>query len=602
MDKHIPEETVTKVIESQDIVEVISRYISLKKKGQNHIGLCPFHSEKTPSFVVSQAKQLFHCFGCGTGGNVISFLMRHENSTFTEVVRRLGHDAGIIVESAAKENKSENLTYDVNKAVSAFYHENLIKTKEAETAMEYLSKRGIAIETINKFNIGYSMDSWNNTCFFLKKKGFSEDILLKSGIIIPQSKGTGYYDRFRKRIMFPIFDIQKRVVGFGGRVMDNSTPKYLNSPETPVFTKGNILYGLETAKEGIRESGFAIIVEGYMDVITAHQAGISNVVGTLGTALTPNHVRILQKYCKEVILTFDSDTAGIKAALRTVDIFAGCEIEAKVLLLPEGDDPDSFIRKNGKTVFNELISKSKGIIEFAIDMIINKNTSMNNAIPQVHKDSKLKIAEECLNLIRKIPSRIEQDHHLSMVSKDLKIDKDVLYAELRRKNKGRKPVQQEMVKKNSVKNESVEETLLALVIRYKELRKQAKQTIDIRDFVNIKFQKTAAYILNSDKDLNDLLNTEWPNQDAQDSQDFNDAQEIRSVITKLALSDMHFDLPEKNLLDCIRVVRREGINRALKEVEQDLSKAELGGSFDKVRSLLISKQGLLQQKKMLYEN
>lgn len=602
MDRHIPEETVTKVIESQDIVEVISRYISLKKKGQNHIGLCPFHSEKTPSFVVSQTKQLFHCFGCGTGGNVISFLMRHENSTFTEVVRRLGHDAGIILESAVKENKSENLAYDVNKAVSAFYHENLIKTKEAETAMEYLSKRGIAIETINKFNIGYSMDSWNNTCFFLKKKGFSEDILLKSGIIIPQSKGTGYYDRFRKRIMFPIFDIQKRVVGFGGRVMDNSTPKYLNSPETPVFTKGNILYGLETAKEGIRDSGFAIIVEGYMDVITAHQAGISNVVGTLGTALTPNHVRILQKYCKEVILTFDSDTAGIKAALRTVDIFAGSEIEAKVLLLPEGDDPDSFIRKNGKTVFNELISKSKGIIEFAINMIINKNTSMNNAIPQVHKDSKLKIAEECLNLIRKIPSRIEQDHHLSMVSKDLKIDKDVLYAELRRKNKGKKPVQQEMVKKNSVKNESVEETLLALVIRYKELRKQAKQTIDIRDFVNIKFQKTADYILNSDKDLNDLLNTEWTNQDAQDSPDTHDAQEIRAVITKLALSDMHFDLPEKNLMDCIRVVRREGINRALKEVEQDLSKAELVGSFDKVRSLLISKQGLLQQKKLLYEN
>ena len=263
------------------------------------------------------------------------------------------------------------------------------------------------------------------------------------------------------------------------------------------------------------------------------------------------------------------------------------------MLLPEGDDPDSFIRKNGKTVFNELISKSKGIIEFAIYMIINKNTSMTNAIPQAHKDSKLKIAEECLNLIRKIPNRIEQDHQLNRVASDLKIDKDVLYAELRRKNKGKKSAQQEMVKNNSVKNESVEETLLALVIKYKELRKQAKETIDIRDFVNIKFQKTAAYILNSDKDLYDLLNTEWTDQDA---------QEIRAVITKLALSDMHFDLPEKNLMDCIRVVRREGINRALKEIEQDLSKAELGGSFDKVRSLLISKQGLLQQKKMLYEN
>ncbi|MBI5191959.1 MAG: DNA primase [Nitrospirae bacterium] len=596
MDGHIPEEIVTKVIESQDIVEVISRYISLKKKGQNHIGLCPFHSEKTPSFVVSQAKQLFHCFGCGTGGNVISFLMRHENSTFTEVVRRLGNDAGIIIERAVKENKSENFIFDINNIVSASYHENLIKTNEAEPARAYLLKRGLTIEIIKRFNIGYSPDSWNSIYNLLKKKGFHEDLMLKSGVIIPQNKGTGYYDRFRKRIMFPIFDIQKRVVGFGGRVMDNSTPKYLNSPETPVFTKGNLLYGLETAKEGIKESGFAIIVEGYIDVVTAHQAGVLNVVATLGTALTPNHIRILQRFCKEVILTFDSDTAGIKAALRTVDNFVGSEVEAKVLLLPEGEDPDSFIRKYGKTAFDELISKSKGIIEFAIDMIINKKTSMNIAIPKTHIDAKFKNAEECLNLIRKIPNRIEQDYHLNRVSNDLKIEKDVLYAELRRKGKGKKSVQPETAKNNDVQNVSVEETLLALVIKYKELRKQAREKFDVRYLVNTKFQKTVEYIINSDKDLNDLLNTEFIGKDSQDT------QEMRDIITRLALSDLHFDLPEKNLLDCMRAIRRESLNRELKGIEQEISKAELAGAFDKVRSLLVLKQGLLQQRKLLYEN
>lgn len=587
MEGYIPEELIAKILGSQDILEVISKYISLKKSGQNYKGLCPFHSEKTPSFVVSPAKQLFHCFGCGTGGNAITFLMKHEKSSFTDVVKKLGQDAGIFIEGVTKDNKKENLLYELNTLAASFYHDNLIKTKDAESARSYLTKRGLTMDIIERFNIGFGINSWDSTYDFLKKKGFHEDLLLKSGLIIPRNNGTGYYDRFRSRIMFPIYDIQKRVAGFGGRVLDDSTPKYLNSPETPVFIKGNLLYGLDTAKDSIKETGHAIIVEGYLDVIAAHQAGIFNVVGTLGTAFTPSHLRLVQRLCDKVILTFDSDTAGINAALRTLDVFIDSEIEARVLLLPEGEDPDSFIRKNGNTAFLELISKARSIIDFTLDRIIKRITGVKG---NLSLEVKVKNAEECLNIIRKIHNRIEQDHYLKRLSNDLNIDKDVLYAELKRKNKDKKAVQSEKMKNNSTLSHGGEEILLALIIKDKVLRKLAKENLDLQDFVNPRFRKSAAYILSSDKELHELLNTEVSDQD------------ILSDITRLAVKEIHFDFPEKTLLDCIRVLQRERLNKELKELEQELSTAEIGGIFEKVRSLLLAKQSLLQRKKLLYEN
>ena len=244
---------------------------------------------------------------------------------------------------------------------------------------------------------------------YLSKSGIEPAVLVESGIIIPKGKGSGYYDRFRGRIMFPIYDTQKTIVGFGGRVLDDTTPKYVNSPETPVFSKRHLLYGLYLAHNYIRESGCAIIVEGYMDVIVAHQSGIQNVVGTLGTALTVNHLRSLSRFTKEVILTFDSDTAGINAARRSVDLFLNSEINAKVLLLPAGEDPDSYIRKYGKVSFVELFKGAKGIIEFEIDRIIENWSNLNQ---RDSIDARVRVAEECLTLIRKINNRIEQDYYL----------------------------------------------------------------------------------------------------------------------------------------------------------------------------------------------
>ena len=588
LDGHIPEEIITKIRGSQDIVEVISRHISLKKSGQNYIGHCPFHSEKTPSFVVSPAKQLFHCFGCGTGGNVITFLMKYENIPFPEVIKSLAKDAGIeIFDRPKKDEEREQLLYEINKKAAAYYFETLSTAKEAESARKYLSGRGLSTEVIKRFNIGYSYNSWNTIYEYLKKIGFMEKLLVKSGIVVPNNSGTGYYDRFRGRVMFPIYDIQKRVVGFGGRVLDDSVPKYLNSPETPIFNKGGLLYGIDTAKDNIRESGYAIIVEGYMDVIAAHEAGILNVVGTLGTAFTINHLRIINRFCKEAVLTFDSDTAGINAALRTLDIFIGSEVKARVLLLPDGEDPDSFIRKNGKIVFLEYVQKAKGIVNFAIDRIMSKASGLDKGISI---DTKVKVAGECLSIIRKIPNRIEQDYYLKSVSKGLSIEKDILSSELKRTKEVKKGLSQEKAKSALVDRPKAEDILLTLIVKDSSLRKMVVDVLCIEDFADPQFQEIAGYLLKSDRDIHDIINSEVC------------SQSIKDIMTKMAMCDIQFDLPEKTLSDCVRVLQRNRLEREFKEVEKEIASSELSGMFDRVRELLLRKQGLLQKKKVLYEN
>jgi len=590
LDGHIPEEIITKIRGSQDIVEVISRHISLKKTGQNYIGRCPFHSEKTPSFVVSPGKQIFHCFGCATGGNVITFLMKYESITFPEAVKRLAHDAGIeIAERHRKGERGEKFLYEVNKVAADYYYKVLSAAKEAEPARNYLLARGLSIETMKRFKIGYSMNSWNGAYDYLRKEGFKEEDMVKAGIAAPNTSGSGCHDRFRGRVMLPICDIQNRVAGFGGRVLDDSTPKYLNSPETPVFSKGHLLYGLDAAKDSIRETGYAILVEGYMDVIALHQAGVTNVVGTLGTAFTINHLRLLNRFCKETVLTFDSDPAGINAALRTMDIFNDSEVKAKVLLLPEGDDPDTFVGKNGKAAFLALVQSAKGIIDFAIDRIIDE---VRGRVPDHGGsiNSKVKGAGDCLSIIKKISNRIEKDQYIQRVSRGFGIEKEVLLSELRRGNERKKGVLPEKVKETAVERPKAEEILLSLLIRDWALRKMVGDLLRVEDFTNPQFQEIAGHLLRSERDIHEIINSEECN------------QEIKDTMTKMAVNEMHFDSPEKTLSDCIRALQRNRLDREFKEVEKEIAAAELGGTFEKVKELLLKKQELLRQKRVLYEN
>jgi len=368
---YYPEELIEEVRTRNDIVEVISGYVRLQKKGSNYFGLCPFHNEKSPSFSVSPGKQMYYCFGCGAGGNVITFLMEYENQTFPEAVRTLAQRAGIALPEAddSKEARQADSRraklLEINKEAAKYFYYQL-RTERGSVGMEYLRKRELSDETMNHFGLGYANKYSNDLIQYLKSKGYSEDLIRDAGLCNVDEK-HGMYDKFWNRVMFPIQDINHRVIGFGGRVMGDGKPKYLNSPETEIFDKSRNLYGLNFARTS--RKGNVILCEGYMDVIAMHQAGFTNAVASLGTAFTSQHAGVLKRYTDQVILTYDSDGAGIKAALRAIPILRDAGISARVLNMKPYKDPDEFIKNMGADAFKERIAQAKNSFLFEIDVL-----------------------------------------------------------------------------------------------------------------------------------------------------------------------------------------------------------------------------------------
>jgi len=376
---YIPEEKISEIKNTADIVDIVSEVVILKKTGKNFVGLCPFHSEKTPSFTVSPQKQIFHCFGCATGGNVFSFLMKQGGLSFPDAARMLARRYGIDIptqkmspEQQRRISERESLV-DINRLASDYFRRGLLESAAGKNAMAYLKQRGMTKETIDSFNLGYALGGWDNLNNFFTQKRIALALVEKSGLIVPRKNKDGYYDRFRNRIIFPIYDAGTQVIGFGGRVMDDSHPKYMNSPETPLYNKRRSLYGLNLAKRHCREHDTVYIVEGYFDLLVLHQHGIKNAVATLGTALTPQHARLLKGYAARVILVYDSDDAGIKAALRSIDTFMKEEVDARISVLTEGYDPDSFILEFGYESFMEAVSNAKGIMSFLTESAVKKH-------------------------------------------------------------------------------------------------------------------------------------------------------------------------------------------------------------------------------------
>ena len=373
MSNFIPEEKIEEIKNAADIVEVVSDYVLLKKTGKNYSGLCPFHAEKDASFTVSPAKQIFHCFGCNTGGNVFNFLIRHDGVSFPEAVRLLARRYGIDLpvrkmSQAMREQISEReKLFAINRMAMEYYHRNLLHDSYGKQAMAYLKNRAMEPAIIDRFQLGFARDSWDGLRNYLQNKRVPVDLMEKSGLVIPRKSGTGYYDRFRERIVFPIYNLNKQVVGFGGRVLDASLPKYLNSPETPVYSKSKLLYGLHLARNMCRETRTVYIVEGYFDLLALHQYGVENAGATLGTALTSEHIHMIKGFAEKVILVFDGDDAGIQASLRSVGIFIEKGMQARVMLLPRGYDPDSFLRKYGLEAFETLADKSRSVISFIME-------------------------------------------------------------------------------------------------------------------------------------------------------------------------------------------------------------------------------------------
>ena len=386
----IPEEKIAEIKDACNIVDVVGETVLLKKAGKNYLGLCPFHAEKTPSFTVSPDKQMFYCFGCGEGGNVFSFLMKQQGTSFPETVKLLAERTGVALpEQRQTPEQKRRLSereaiLDLNDLTVGLYQKTLQRDPRGQAARDYLSKRGFQPEVIEAYRIGFAPAGWDNLTRYFERRGVPLDVAYKAGLVAPRRQGQGYYDRFRERIIFPIANHRGKVIAFGGRVLDDALPKYLNSPETEVYRKSHSLYGLDIAQAHCRAAERVYIVEGYFDVIALYQNGIRNAVGTLGTALTNHHVRMLRGYIGQTgraILVFDSDDAGIKAAHRSIEIFAREFVDARILVLPPGHDPDTFMTKFGPEAFIEKAHEAKGIMPFLIDAAIERHgTGMEGRI------------------------------------------------------------------------------------------------------------------------------------------------------------------------------------------------------------------------------
>ena len=431
MANYIPEEKISEIRSIADIVEVVADSVLLKKAGNNYFGLCPFHSEKTPSFSVNPDKQIFHCFGCGVGGNVFSFLMKQEGLTFPEAVRVLARRYGIEIPSRRmtagekrKLDEKEQL-YAINRAASEYYRRILKRGSNGRTARAYLEKRRFKTEMIADFNLGYAPAGWENILNHLRSKNIRPNLIEKCGLIIPRKNGSGYYDRFRNRIVFPIFDAHMRVTGFGGRVLDDSLPKYLNSPETPIYSKSRSLYGLHRARNACRQKGSVYIVEGYLDLLALHQHGFINSVATLGTALTAEHVRILRGCIGEeghAVLVYDSDEAGINAARRSVAVFDKEFVSAQILVLDSGYDPDQYLAEYGAEAFRKLAGRAMGVVEFLLETAVNKHG--------LSVEGKVRIVADLQPTLAAISDSVERSLYVREVAERLDIDERALTAKI----------------------------------------------------------------------------------------------------------------------------------------------------------------------------
>ena len=495
------DEIIDEVRQTNDIVDIISQYVHLKRSGRNFFGLCPFHNEKSPSFSVSPDKQIFHCFGCGVGGNVFTFLQKIEGISFVEAVQTLAERSNIqlpTLQNSADSYKEElkSKVYKVNEFTAQFYHENLYKP-EAKIAQEYIKKRKLTNNTLKSFRIGFS-GKFDELYRELKKQGFEDTEILESGLVNKNDNGK-YIDRYRNRLMFPICDARGRVIAFGGRVLDDSKPKYINSPENVVYSKGRNLFGLNVAKKG--DTKKLLIVEGYMDVISLHQRGITNVVAPLGTALTQQQGWLLRKNAEQIILSFDSDEAGLTAKIRALDILQNMGCDIRILQMEGAKDPDEYIIKYGNVRFKALIEKAISVVEFKVK-VLKKDLDLENV------NDKIKFLNEIAKLMSKIDNTIEREVYIEKIAKEYDISKEAIYAEVNKltyKNeksqtsleKNKPVIKHQKIEKNEI-NEEIrrrENTTISILLTGEiSIYQIIKQNIKIEDFKDDTNKKIAQVI------------------------------------------------------------------------------------------------------------
>jgi DNA primase len=552
----IKQEKIIEIRDRASIIEVISDYVTLKKAGRNSMGLCPFHAEKTPSFTVSEEKGIFHCFGCGAGGSVFHFLMQYDQLSFPEAVERVANRYGIKVDRAdgdrgAGETGERESLYRINERVAANYHRILFEHPAGQKALDYLKSRKVTEEITRRFMVGYAPQAGSGLLDLLRKEKLSVKNALRLGLI-GQRNTQQFYEKFFARLMFPIVNAGGKIVGFGGRVLDQGLPKYLNSSETPLFRKSSTLYGLDRAKEGIRRVDRVVVVEGYLDVIALHQFGLSSTVATLGTALTPDHVRVLGRYTRNIVALFDGDDAGRKAAARSFEIFIETGLLGRAAFLPKGEDPDTFIHTQGPEALEKIIAEGIPLADYYFSWL-KQRFGMS-------LEGKSQIATEVSRLLAKISNPFEVDLLAHRAVDTLGIREELL----RRPASGDQPGSRITARilpaaKPDTREDVAERSLVSLMLRFPTVLRSVEKEGDVRQWLSPKWQKVV-----------DLILAEWQERGEVDV--FQVAQKVdpdnASQISALALQGESIPETEcdKMAADCLSHLRR----RYLRALERNL--------------------------------
>jgi DNA primase len=596
----VPPEVLQQIRDRVDLIDLVSTYVSLSKAGQNYKGLCPFHSEKTPSFSVNPVRQMFYCFGCHVGGDAFTFFMKQEGVDFMEALRELSQRTGVVLperrEPSAKApaGLSRQRYYQLYHLAASWYHHNLQEAPAGHTARTYLDQRGITREFWNSFQLGYAPDGWNGLSKWLERQSVTPEELVQAGLVARKEQEDGsrfsIYDRFRGRVMFPIADPRGQVLGFGGRILqDEASPKYLNSPETDMFFKGRSLYGLDKARQSATSAGRFYLVEGYFDVITLHQYGLTNAVAPLGTALTSEHVQILRRLASSVILVFDGDAAGIGAALRTLDLFMNSGIDVRVLLLPAGEDPDTFIRKHGVAAFRDLEGRAVTLLDFAIISVLNK-TQMDSI------QDRVKRADEILAILQKTKNPVEQDEYLKVVSERLNLRQDLLrkrLPNLRRQGNASSSnqTQDHPAAKFSVPPGKPEERdLIVLLLQGRLAPDQIRQLKEGEFTVPLYRQILGKVLDHLDQDGQvDLEGVRGQ---------FGEDSAYDSVLSQLSVWELYLEDISTHVEGCFRMLKNKQLQRLMEELIGQLKVAERDGCQELVDAL-VKEINILQGKKAL---
>ncbi len=568
-------EIVDKIRQVANIIDIVSQYTTLRKRGRRHVGLCPFHSEKDPSFTVDDEKQLFHCFGCGIGGDIFSLVMEKENLSFPEALKYLAQKYNIPLPqergSSPRRVKEKEKLFKINDLALAYFKKNLFNTNEGQKALAYLKKRNITESIIQKIKIGYAMNSWDGLLSFFQSKGITPQLLEKSGLVIPRQKKEGYYDRFRGRIIFPIFDVSGKVLAFGGRTIIDADPKYLNSPDTLVYSKGESLYGLNFCKESIREKGEVILVEGYTDFVSLYGAGITNVAASLGTSLTSHQVRLAKRFDARIIASYDADSAGEKAAVRAVSLCMENEVEVKIMTLPEDTDPDSFLNEHGPAAFHKLVESSTPGLKFMMDYHLKEGK------PETPEE-KSKIARIVMDELEKIPNRVTRSEYVKQVSEHLDINEDALRLIARQKPDLEKD-------QKIVPFFPAEKRLLQILLEDKLIAPHVFSEMKPEDFLGLKGEPLF-------KAMSDLF------QEGK-ALSFHEVKERVDPKLISSLSEIRMEIGDsptlEEAMDCLNTLRKYALEIQCRKLQSEIRKAEKEGDKKKSFSLLNQIQMIKRQ-------